>query len=64
MVEDWLFLGLAHVRLGETEEAMRCLERYRSMPAHPARDFSWLRVEYDLLRQEFEAAITAAGMKK
>jgi WD40 repeat protein/serine/threonine protein kinase/tetratricopeptide (TPR) repeat protein len=64
--EDWVFLGLAHLSLGETDEAKRCLEKFRSTPSSPGGDPFWQRIEYDLLREQLESAIgrTPTASKK
>jgi uncharacterized protein HemY len=56
-VEDWIFLGLAHHALGETEEAKRYQEKVRSAPTTPGVEFSWPRVEQQLLREQLESTL-------
>jgi hypothetical protein len=55
-VEDWIFLGLAHHAIGETDEAKKWLEKVRAAPKEEG-PFSWQRVEVELLRAELEAAL-------
>jgi tetratricopeptide (TPR) repeat protein len=55
-LEDWVFLGLAHHALGETEEARRLLDRVRAAP-QPGGAFSWAREEQQFLREQIEAAL-------
>ncbi len=66
VAEDWIFLGLAHLHLGEADEAKRCLERFHNVPAPPRDTFSWQRIEYDLLREQFESALaeSPSNLKK
>jgi tetratricopeptide (TPR) repeat protein len=52
--EDWLFLALAHHRLGHAAEAKKYLDRARAVnPSTEARHF-WQNLEQDLLRREAE----------
>jgi tetratricopeptide (TPR) repeat protein len=58
-LEDWVFLGLAHHALGETEEAKRWLEKVRAEPQPGSGEFSWANVERQLLREQLEVALAA-----
>jgi tetratricopeptide (TPR) repeat protein len=61
---DWLFLAMAHQRLGETAEARRFLDRLRHLP--PENGSPWDGLERELPRREAETLIDgpAAGAKK
>jgi WD40 repeat protein/serine/threonine protein kinase/tetratricopeptide (TPR) repeat protein len=52
---DWLFLAMAHHRLGEVDQARKLLARVAPDP--PQAEFSWERLELELLRQEAHALI-------
>jgi hypothetical protein len=57
MVEDWLFLSLAHQRLGHAAEAKKWLDRARGQkPSTRAKQF-WENLEVDLLRREAEKVL-------
>jgi tetratricopeptide (TPR) repeat protein len=70
MVQDWLFLALAHQRLGDTgaarqwlEHAARWIERAeRETPDHAAPRPGWNeRLEWKVLRGEAESLLKATG---
>ena len=55
MVEDWIFLALAHHRLGHDTEANSWLKRIpTSRPSQGSQDF-WSELEIRLLRNEAES---------
>ena len=49
---DWLFLALAHHRLGHREQSSTCLARARAAKPKAADDWSWEQAEIDLLLDE------------
>jgi WD40 repeat protein/tetratricopeptide (TPR) repeat protein len=55
--QDWVFLALAHFRLGHRDEARRWLNQFRGRPhdADPAN--FWDELEIRLLRSEAEAVV-------
>jgi tetratricopeptide (TPR) repeat protein len=54
---DWVFLAMAHHRLGHHDEARRWLDRFRDRsPGVPSQDF-WGELEIRLLRAEAEAVV-------
>ena len=61
VAQDWLFLAMAHHRLGEEAEARRSLARLaKDEPAGGASP--WVKLEVELLRREAEALV--GGAKK
>ena len=63
VAQDWLFLALAHHRLGHTTEAKRALEKARTPQPNAEAPDLWDNLEIEWLRREAEAVITgkAAG---
>jgi tetratricopeptide (TPR) repeat protein len=55
--QDWVFLALAHHRLGHHEEARRWLGRFRDYRPDPTPKAFWDELEIRLLRNEAEAVI-------
>jgi tetratricopeptide (TPR) repeat protein len=55
--QDWVFLAMAHHRLGHRDQAHRYLESLRSRQTGAERDQSWTVLEIRLLRSEAEAVI-------
>jgi hypothetical protein len=55
---DWLFLALAHHRLGHATEAAHALQKARTLPAAVEAPDTWDKLENELLRREAEAIIT------
>jgi tetratricopeptide (TPR) repeat protein len=55
--QDWVFLAMAHHRLGQRDEARRWLDRFQSY--QPSADVSqfWSELEIRLLRSEAEAVV-------
>jgi tetratricopeptide (TPR) repeat protein len=53
--EDWAFLAMAHHRRGEHAEALRWLDKLRSVK--PSDAWTWNDVEVDVLRRETEAVV-------
>jgi hypothetical protein len=58
VAQDWLFLALAHHRLGHAAEAAQALQTARTRPAAAVAPDSWDNLEVELLRREAEAVIT------
>jgi hypothetical protein len=54
---DWVFLAMAHHRLGHREDAHRYLESLRSRQSGAELDWFWTKLEIRLLRSEAEATI-------
>jgi Tfp pilus assembly protein PilF len=54
---DWVFLAMAHHRLGHREQAHRYLESLRSRQRGGGPDQLWTELEIRLLRSEAEATI-------
>jgi tetratricopeptide (TPR) repeat protein len=50
---DWLFLAMAHHRVGATAQARRCLDRVNACPPQSA--LSWDCLEIELLHKEVRA---------
>jgi len=57
MPEDWVFLAMAHHRLGHPDEARRWLDRLREHQPSMAPDQFWYELEVRLLRGEAESVI-------
>jgi tetratricopeptide (TPR) repeat protein len=55
--QDWVFLALAHDRLGHRAEALRWLDRFQTYKASAHPDAFWNDLEVRLLRREAEARI-------
>jgi tetratricopeptide (TPR) repeat protein len=55
--EDWVFLAMAHHRLGHRGEARRWLDRLREYQPSMAPDQFWQELETRLLRSEAEAVV-------
>jgi tetratricopeptide (TPR) repeat protein len=55
--QDWVFLALAHQRLGHRAEALRWLDRFRTYQATEKPDTFWDELEIRLLRNEAEAVV-------
>ena len=53
--EDWLFLALAHAKLGDAAEAKKWLAKAAAAPG--GKGDAWARAEWDLFRREAEAAV-------
>jgi WD40 repeat protein len=51
-VQDWLFLALAHQRLGQADEAKKWLDRAVAAPPAKGDDHYWENAEVELLRRE------------
>jgi tetratricopeptide (TPR) repeat protein len=54
---DWVFLAMAHDRLGHHEEARRWLERFRDRSPNLDPSAFWNELEIRLLRAEAEAVV-------
>ena len=54
---DWVFLAMAHQRLGHHDEARRWLDRFRDRKPSPAPSAFWQELEIRLLRAEAEAVV-------
>jgi hypothetical protein len=54
---DWVFLAMAHHRLGHHEEARRWLSRFRDRSPGLAPGYVWGELEIRLLRTEAEAVV-------
>lgn len=55
--QDWVFLAMAHHRLGHRDEARRWLDRLRNRPPSENPSQFWDELEIRLLRNEAEAVI-------
>jgi WD40 repeat protein/tetratricopeptide (TPR) repeat protein len=55
--EDWVFLAMAHHRLGHHDEARRWLDRFRDRRPNLAPSAFWGELEIRLLRAEAEAVV-------
>ena len=55
--EDWVFLAMAHHRLGHRDRARRYLERLRSRQPSTDPNQFWNEVEIRLLKSEAEATV-------
>jgi uncharacterized protein HemY len=53
---DWLFLALAHAKLGHAEEANRCLAKASEFSKALRKPWSQ-QLEFDILHREAEAAV-------
>ena len=54
---DWVFLAMAHHRLGHHDEARRWLDRFRDRRPRLAPSAFWGELEIRLLRAEAEAVV-------
>jgi tetratricopeptide (TPR) repeat protein len=54
---DWVFLAMAHHRLGHHDEARHWLDRFRDRRPRLAPDAFWEELEIQLLRAEAEAVV-------
>jgi hypothetical protein len=54
---DWVFLAMAHHRLGHHDEARRWLDRFRDRKPSLAPNAFWVELEIRLLRAEAEAVV-------
>jgi Tetratricopeptide repeat len=54
---DWVFLAMAHHRLGNHDEARRWLDRFRDRRPELAPNMFWYELEIRLLRAEVEAVV-------
>ena len=54
---DWVFLAMAHHRLGHHEEARRWLDRFRDRGPNLDPSAFWHELEIRLLRAEAEAVV-------
>jgi tetratricopeptide (TPR) repeat protein len=54
---DWVFLAMAHHRLGHHDEARRWLDRFRDRRPELAPNLFWFELEIRLLRAEAEAVV-------
>jgi Flp pilus assembly protein TadD len=60
--DDWLFLAMAHGRLGNVAEARQWLDKAQRWADQNRTRFNWLgRLRYQLLRREAEAIVPSAG---
>ena len=57
VAQDWVFLAMAHHRLGHHDEARRWLGRFRARAPRPAPNAFWGELEIRLLRAEAEAVV-------
>jgi len=57
VVQDWLFLALAHHHLGHAAEAAQALEKARTLQSKAETSDLWDKLEIELLRRETEAVI-------
>jgi Flp pilus assembly protein TadD len=57
--QDWLFLALAHHRLGHAAEAAQALQKARTLPSPAEGLDTWDKLEIELLRREAEAVVPA-----
>lgn len=55
--QDWVFLAMAHHRLGHRDEARRWLDRFRNRQPSADPDQFWTELEIRLLRSEAEALV-------
>jgi WD40 repeat protein len=55
--DDWVFLAMAHHRLGHRDEARRWLDRLRDRRPDPAPGAFWGELQIRLLRAEAEAVV-------
>ena len=55
--EDWVFLAMAHHRLGHHDEARRWLDRFRDRRPDLDPNAFWGELEIRLLRAEAEAVV-------
>ena len=55
--QDWVFLALAHHRLGHRAEALRWLARFQTYEVNAKPDSFWDELEIRLLRCQAEAVI-------
>ena len=55
--EDWVFLAMAHHRLGHHDEARRWLDRFRNRRPNLDPTAFWDELEIRLLRAEAEAVV-------
>jgi hypothetical protein len=54
---DWVFLAMAHHRLGHDDAARRWLDRFRDLRPRVAPNTFWGELEIRLLRAEAEAVV-------
>ena len=54
---DWVFLAMAHHRLGHHDEARRWLDRFRDRSPNLDPSAFWDELEIRLLRAEAEAVV-------
>jgi len=57
IAQDWVFLAMAHHRLGHHDEARRWLDRFRDRRPSLASNAFWGELEIRLLRAEAEAVV-------
>jgi hypothetical protein len=57
MADDWVFLAMAHHRLGHPDEARRWLDRLREHEPSTVPARFWPELEIRLLRSEAEAVV-------
>jgi tetratricopeptide (TPR) repeat protein len=57
VAQDWVFLAMAHHRLGDHDEARRWLDRFRDRRPSLASNAFWVELEIRLLRAEAEAVV-------
>jgi WD40 repeat protein/serine/threonine protein kinase len=55
--QDWVFLAMAHHRLGHHDEARRWLDRFQNYQPSPDVSQFWTELEIRLLRSEAEAVV-------
>jgi hypothetical protein len=63
-MENWLFLSLAHHRLGHAAEAAHALEKARPLPPKAEAPDLWNSLEIELLRREAEDVIASKEISK
>jgi WD40 repeat protein/serine/threonine protein kinase/tetratricopeptide (TPR) repeat protein len=62
LIQDWVFLAMAHHRLGQAGEARKWLAKVREhKPAGPEDKFTWDALEVELLRREAERVLASPG---
>jgi WD40 repeat protein/serine/threonine protein kinase len=59
--QDWVFLAIAHHRLGHAAEARKWLARVPAANSQAGDRLSWDALEVELLRREAEALLKPAG---
>jgi tetratricopeptide (TPR) repeat protein len=62
VAQDWVFLAIAHHRLGHAAEARKWLARVPAANSQAGERLSWDALEVELLRRETEALLKTAGL--